>query len=439
MGQCDDGSSVLQFVSIDGLRAPASLNGSDVLPASIVDCVSPSKLGWPRLMRGAEFTSVFRRTALAQPRRRRTSQGLPITPSEAEALRLVQSQGARATCFFNNKGGVGKTTLVANLAAELALSFGAKVLVVDADPQCNLTQYALGDEEALELYASDDPSSVYSVIRPLSLGKGYGTELPIRKTDNFGFDIIVGDPRLALQEDLLANDWRDAKGGGMRGIRTTYVFADLVQKAKANYDFVFFDMGPSLGAINRSVLLAMDFFVVPMSIDIFSSWAIKNIGSTVSVWQKELKTGLALAEDPSEIPSLASAANLRFLGYVTQQHRERTEVEISVSINEDATEAKDMIHVLEKRKTRIVQAYQDISNAFPKDVEQYLHGFYDSDKIKPHLGNVKNLGSLAPKSQSQHAPMMLAGGTGRFVQLRKEAKTIYRGIANRFLENASLS
>lgn len=62
----------------------------------------------------------------------------------------------------------------------------------------------------------------------------------------------------------------------MRGIRTTFVFAELIKKARElNYDFVFFDMGPSLGAINRAVLLAMEFFVVPMSIDVFSLWAIK--------------------------------------------------------------------------------------------------------------------------------------------------------------------
>ncbi len=73
----------------------------------------------------------------------------------------------------------------------------------------------------------------------------------------------------------------------MRGIRTTFVFAELIKKARElNYDFVFFDMGPSLGAINRAVLLAMEFFVVPMSIDVFSLWAIKNIGSTVSIWKK---------------------------------------------------------------------------------------------------------------------------------------------------------
>ena len=96
----------------------------------------------------------------------------------------------------------------------------------------------------------------------------------------------------------------------MRGIRTTYVFADVVAKAKTlKYDFIFFDMGPSLGAINRSILLAMDFFVVPMSIDIFSLWAIKNIGGAVAQWQKELKTGIVLAEDPSEIPTIDPTRN----------------------------------------------------------------------------------------------------------------------------------
>lgn len=143
----------------------------------------------------------------------------------------------------------------------------------------------------------EDPQTVYSVIHPLSIGKGYRDRLPIRKTDNFGFDVVLGDPRLALKEDLLAQDWRDAKAGGTRGLRTTFVFYDLIEKA-LDYDFVLFDMGPSLGAINRAILLAVSYFVVPMSIDIFSMWAIKNIGEAVGVWQKEFEFGIKNAEDP---------------------------------------------------------------------------------------------------------------------------------------------
>ena len=190
---------------------------------------------------------------------------------------------AKSVCFFNNKGGVGKTTLVANLAAELALNHKKKILLVDADPQCNLTQYLLSDEQYIEEYDSDDPTTVYSVIHPLSIGKGYRSKLPIRKADAFGCDVIIGDPRLAMKEDLLSQDWRDARAGGTRGLRTTFVFHDLLEKS-SSYDYVFFDMGPSLGAINRAILLVADYFVLPATIDIFSKWAVKNIGLALTTW-----------------------------------------------------------------------------------------------------------------------------------------------------------
>lgn len=342
----------------------------------------------------------------------------------------ARNLGAKATCFFNNKGGVGKTTLVANLAAELALSFNAKVLVVDADPQCNLTQYVFQDDLTDEIYSSANFHSLYSVIRPLSLGKGYESDLPILPAGDFGFDIIIGDPRLALQEDLLAGDWRDAKGGGMRGIRTTFVFAELVKRAKElKYDFIFFDMGPSLGAINRAVLLAMDFFVVPMSIDVFSLWAIRNIGATVTVWKRELETGCALAEDPTEIGELSPKGRLAFLGYVTQQHKERTGYDEEIS--EETGE-----QVKTRRRT---QAYEGIGATFPESVLSNLGNMFLSKDMNAHLGDIRHLGSLAPMSQTQHVPMISVSGTGNYTRLRKQARQLYRGIASRYLENLALS
>lgn len=358
-------------------------------------------------------------------RSRKIAKGIPLSKEHQHLFENLKSGGAKATCFFNNKGGVGKTTLVANLAAELAINFRAKILVVDGDPQCNLSQYVLGEEEALSIYGSSNPDrTVYSVIRPLSLGKGYEEDLPIRRSPDFGFDVIIGDPRLALQEDLLAQDWRDAKGGGMRGIRTTFVFADVVNKAKKNdYDFVFFDMGPSLGAINRSILLAMDYFVVPMSIDIFSTWAIKNIGNTVGVWQKELRTGISLSEDPGDIPQSDVKRQLRFVGYVTQQHKERGGMEVDPEGGEETL------------RKRIVEAYKSISDDFPNQIKTNLGGLYSQKEMNPHLGDIRHLGSLAPKSQSQHTPMISVRGSGSYTQLRKHAREIYRGIAARYLEN----
>lgn len=325
--------------------------------------------------------------------------------------------GVLSVCFFNNKGGVGKTSLVANLAAQLGLNCGAKVLVVDADPQCNLTQYVLPEDEFVEAYSDESKTqSIYSVIHPLSVGKGYSESLPIRSSTAFGFDLVLGDPRLALKEDLLAQDWRDARSGGTRGLRTTFVFSDLIQKAKA-YDFVFFDMGPSLGAINRSILLAANYFVVPMSIDIFSLWAIKNISEALRVWSRDLENGLKLAEDPAELDVRGSGERLRFLGYVTQQHKER----------------------VESGSPRIVEAYNAISAKIPAEISNHLGSLFATQDISPHLGDVKHLASLAPKSQTLHAPMINVAASGSYTSMRKQAREIYTAISASFMANVAKS
>jgi cellulose biosynthesis protein BcsQ len=332
------------------------------------------------------------------------------------SLAASKSDGkARSICFFNNKGGVGKTTLVANLAAQLALNCGQKILVVDADPQCNLSQYMLDDEKFTSTYSAASPTqTIFDIIQPLSIGKGYSDKLPIRKIPRFGIDLIAGDPRLALKEDWLAQDWRDAKAGGTRGLRTTFIFSELISRAAKNYDFIFFDMGPSLGAINRSVLLSADYFIVPMSIDIFSMWAAKNIGEALRVWRTELENGIRMAEDPSELGNLGrSHHGLGFLGYVTQQHKEKSE----------------------NGNTRVVEAYNAIKTQLPAAVKQHFSNLYPPKGFEPHLGDIKHLASLAPKSQTLHTPMITVTLKGSFTTTRKQARQIYDDLATRFAEN----
>ena len=181
----------------------------------------------------------------------------------------------KSIAFFNNKGGVGKTTLLCNVAGYLALHKNAKVLVIDADPQCNATQ-SLFSDETLDLIYKKKSFTIDSVVKPLAIGKGYTDSLDFKRSRNFGVDVLVGDPRLALTEDLLATDWGDAVAGNIRGLRTTLLFRHLLNMCQ-NYDYVLFDVGPSLGAINRSVLLAVDLFLTPLSTDIFSLKALENI------------------------------------------------------------------------------------------------------------------------------------------------------------------
>lgn len=330
-------------------------------------------------------------------------------------LKKIKNTNAKSICFFNNKGGVGKTTLVANLAAQLSLNQEQKILVVDADPQCNLTQYLLSDEMFAETYAASNPTkTIYDIIQPLSAGKGYASDLPIRRIESFGVDLIAGDPRLALKEDWLAQDWRDAKAGGTRGLRTTFIFSELISRASKNYDFIFFDMGPSLGAINRSILLSADYFLVPMSIDIFSIWAVKNIGEALRVWRKELENGIRMAEDPEEIVELkGSSKSPTFLGYVTQQHKEKSE----------------------KGESRVVEAYGTIRDKLPEAVAQSLGSMFPKKNFEPHLGDIKHLASLAPKSQTLHTPMITVVLKGSYTTTRKQAREIYDNLSMRFSEN----
>src|SRR5690606_15152077 len=123
----------------------------------------------------------------------------------------------------------------------------------------------------------------------------------------------------SLMEDLLSNDWKDATSGDPRGLRTTLVFSDLLLKCK-EYDYVFFDMGPSLGSLNRSILLACDYFLTPMSSDIFSLLAMENIGLTLETWRTRFNLGINNSIDPEALKGLNTSFSIKFLGYVTQQY-----------------------------------------------------------------------------------------------------------------------
>src|SRR5262249_32973911 len=144
----------------------------------------------------------------------------------------------------------------------------------------------------------DSPKSftIHSIIHPLSIGKGYSDDIEPVRIHDYGVDLIPGDPRLALKEDLLSKDWQDAISGDIRGLRTSFLFSQFLSRCE-NYDFVLFDMGPSLGSINRSVLLACKFFVSPMSIDIFSLKAIENISTALTEWRKRLDHGLSQVDE----------------------------------------------------------------------------------------------------------------------------------------------
>jgi cellulose biosynthesis protein BcsQ len=292
----------------------------------------------------------------------------------------------KSIAVFNNKGGVGKTTLLCNLAAFLGREKKKKVLVIDADPQCNATQLTFQDDETETLYEKANTFTIYSILHPLSLGKGYNQEVIVRKREEFGFDILIGDPRLSLKEDLLARDWSSGLGGDGRGIRTGYLFSELLTRC-TEYDYVFFDVGPSLGSINRSVLLACDYFVSPMTIDIFSLKAVENIRISIETWKKQLKTAIDNLDDKDALPAgIKLDMQIRFAGYVTQQYKAKTDgLGGLVAVNAYERIMKKVAPVI---KTNFVDKLQPMQS-----------------KLKYQLGTIPNLYSLIPMAQFARRPI----------------------------------
>jgi cellulose biosynthesis protein BcsQ len=222
----------------------------------------------------------------------------------------------KTVAFFNNKGGVGKTSLVYHLAWMFA-DHGIKTLAVDLDPQANLTAMFL-DEERLESLWPDDehPDTVYGAIRPILRGTGDIAQPHIEKiTAKLG--LIAGDLGLSRFEDKLSAAWPSCQLSDESAFRTMTAFHRLVQRgADSGAELVLIDVGPNLGAINRSALIASDQVCLPLAPDLFSLQGLKNLGPTLRDW-RAVWSGL-LTKAPDDLPM--PKGTMQPIGYIVMQH-----------------------------------------------------------------------------------------------------------------------
>ena len=222
----------------------------------------------------------------------------------------------KTIAFFNNKGGVGKTSLVYHLAWMFA-DRGIKVLAVDLDPQANLTSMFLDEGRLEELWPDGEhPDTVYGAIRPILKGVGDIAKPHIEKiTENLG--LIPGDLGLSRFEDKLSAAWPNCQLGDESAFRTMTAFHRLVQHgADQGAELVLIDVGPNLGAINRSALIATDQVCLPLAPDLFSLQGLKNLGPTLNEW-REVWRGL-LEKAPVDVPMPKGA--MQPIGYIVMQH-----------------------------------------------------------------------------------------------------------------------
>lgn len=222
----------------------------------------------------------------------------------------------KTVAFFNNKGGVGKTSLVYHLAWMFS-DRGIKTLAVDLDPQANLTAMFLDEERLEELWPDDEhPDTIYGSIQPILRGTGDISQPHVEMiTPQLG--VIAGDLGLSRFEDKLSDAWPRCHNRDESAFRTMTAFHRLIQRGSEwGAELVLIDVGPNLGAINRSALIASDQVCLPLAPDLFSLQGPKNLGPTLREWRSIWADLLTKAPDDLPMPKGA----MQPIGYIVMQH-----------------------------------------------------------------------------------------------------------------------
>lgn len=236
-------------------------------------------------------------SAVGNWRKRYSTFPIPIKDLQAgpvfHRLQIIQwlknreDKMAKVISLFNNKGGVGKTTTIWNLATSLS-AIGKNVLTIDFDPQCNLSIAVLGDDKFSEYLSNSKDFPYGKTIRAFALpyiqqsapGKSYISE---PKCQNGGrFDIVPGDFWLNNFADIL-NVGTDVIGGaGLYRFLMPSSLIDAVEKEfNKKYDFVLIDLPPSFNSLVRAALYSSDYFLVPCTPDLFSAYCVGLIGQVL--------------------------------------------------------------------------------------------------------------------------------------------------------------
>lgn len=319
--------------------------------------------------------------------------------------------------IFNHKGGVGKTTLTVNIGAALAKR-GKRVLLVDSDPQCNLTSYLFSDDVVNELLHSsdtDDGSTIWTALRPIIHREGpVGTLSPFES----GFDglyVLPGDIRMSVYEEFLWDAWTDCLKRRLGGLRATSAVSDLVSQIIHDHkiDYVFYDTGPNIGPLNRALLLDTDYFIIPVACDLFSMRALSTLGQTLKSWIIDWNTVVSLAPDEAILLS----GKPRFLGYIPQRYK----VYGQAMANAPST-------YLRRIEVRI---RSDIVSVL-REVDRSLAS---TDLSEAKLGQVKEFGVLVQAAQRQGVPLSEAD-EGDDAQKTK-ARSVFAHIAENILKRTS--
>lgn len=299
----------------------------------------------------------------------------------------------RIISLFNHKGGVSKTTTAFNLGWMLAEQ-GHKTLIVDADPQCNLTALVLdynSIEDIESFYDSNPGCDLSAGLAPVMSGQmtGLSPGAPA-PTGNPNLHIFCGNLALAQIETQVSVALTTSSAiPAIRNLPGSV--GELLRMTGQQHDFeyIIVDMSPSVGAMNECLLMASDFFIVPTSPDFFCAQAIRSLSNVVPNWN----LGIAPFRDP-DIQYHLPTEPPKFIGFISQRYRPRS--------GAPARSFQRWIDVIKDTVTeKLIPALEPINMT----ISRHEFSMYSSSQEPYNLANIADFNSLIAQSQKFNVPI----------------------------------
>jgi cellulose biosynthesis protein BcsQ len=319
----------------------------------------------------------------------------------------------KTLALFNNKGGVGKTSLAYHLGFMFA-ELGLRVVFGDFDPQANLSTMCLSEHQLETLWNLKPRPTVYGAIEKLKRGIGDLVEVtPQAIATNIA--LVVGDLQLSEFEDDLSQQWSRCLDGDERAFRVTTALYRVVTgvATRSAADIAIVDVGPNFGAVNRAALISADYVLVPVAPDLFSMQGLENVGPRLQTWRQNWDERRAKAPPLDfELPT----GSMTPIGYVVSRH---------------SVLSGGAVKAFQRWIDRMPSAYRSAFQGAAPDTDV---GIDDDPNC---IAQLKDYRSLMPMAQEAKKPLFLLkpgdGAIGGHQGAVREAYRDFKALAQRLM------
>lgn len=362
--------------------------------------------------------------------------------------------------LFNNKGGVGKSTLGYHLGCALG-EMKKKVLLVDLDPQCNLTICGMLEEKLQSIWEKEDPfiddfadatknaegldeiiksaRSIHFLLKPAEDGLNEFDKYPPPVELYPKVHLIPGRLSVHRYENKIAERWSGAYQSDNLSIRTITNIRRICEKYSEiyKYDYVILDTSPSLGILNKTIISTVDGFFIPAQPDMFSLYGIRNIGNSLEQWQKEFETIYRLIsnEKRAKFPQRF----VQFIGFTIYNAKkytdDRNKYNLANAHYSYVTKIPDVINEFIKKGNRA--DIENITEPIGLTSVMHTHNTFPSvsQALKCPMWNVPNVYRQMQQNNREYLKQNMIdvnnGSFGRYEETKDKYITFAKDFINR--------